>query len=201
MTDATAIPQDHPIWNYPDSHTAWKRLPLVLQIPPNHPLWQKPPDHPIWKAWSAFDGATTEGEAELAKAGDAGAARGMLETFLFQLELDQRDKVRGANFPDGNRRLVENNALTQYLAECFERILDGEDPRIALNLGDGKKRRPKDSAEKHLHLYIIGMMFAEKLKAHGRGGYDKAKAEIAKEMFCSEGTAERAYKTYAKLSR
>ena len=151
-----------------------------------------PADHPIRKTWEANRKlGSTAGKVELARGGDKYAARQLLALFLNQINRSEDYEARGVK-PLSHVPMVPSNELTRYFRQCFEEILQGKDPKAALNLS-GHRRY---TADDHQRLAEIGYAMATKIDEYGRGGYDRAKVETATEFLVSEGTADRAYQTY-----
>lgn len=120
-----------------------------------------------------------------ASQGNAEAARDVLEDFA-----DAMDNTRADDWPKG----APYHATARYLADCFRRILAGEDATKALNLNRGRGR-PSGSAE--YDEYEIGAMFWFLVRRNV--SKFKAKGEICQEVGCEEKTVDRAADSTANL--
>lgn len=158
-----------------------------------------PADHPIHKVWEANEKLrSVPGLIDLAERGDQYAAKQLLARFCKSEAMMKDDHERGSQ-PLKPRHYPE---LMDYLVTCFTKILNGDDPSAALNLspgkGSGKRGQPPSSAAHHQKLARIGRMVACKIDQYGPGGYNRALFEVAQEVHCSKGTADRAYQMYMK---
>ncbi|OOG27668.1 hypothetical protein B1C78_03185 [Thioalkalivibrio denitrificans] len=158
-----------------------------------------PSDHPIRKVWEANEKLRSiPGLIELAERGDHYAAKQLLAWFCNDVSRRRASLITVISEAEPPPR----TELMEYLAACFTKILQGDDPAAALNLsggtGSGKRGRPKLTASDHQRLARVGMMVARKIDEYGRGGFKRALSEVAEEAHCSEGTADRAYQMYMK---
>lgn len=142
-----------------------------------------PDDHPIREVWRA--GAlqnSLAGLIELAESGDVEAARQLLLTFVY------KNLVDGCSSPP----LPE---LNRYLADCLNRILDGENPTVALRLGTGKRGRPPPGFDTKFSRAMLGWRVANRMN-ESNVSLEEACAQIADECHVSADTAKKAYVTY-----
>lgn len=148
-----------------------------------------PDDHPIHRIWNYNrKQGRLDGEIELAKEGDPYSARQLLALF--------HDIVSNTERCLGARREVPKE-LEDYLAECFESILKGEDPKVALNLSSGKPGRRKLSSVEEQNQADIGYTVACKME--DGDNLEVASEKAAAEHHVSESTAKKAYLKYMKV--
>ncbi len=147
-------------------------------------------DHPIQEIWrlNRIIG-TVEGKIELAKEGDAYAARQLLA--LFNHYVKRREK----NPPWRLDKPEMPDALIKYLADCFREILTGDSADKALHLKTGQRKRPPLTYDKkqercRIGYYVSLYMDRESLTL------EDASLKAATEFNISPSTAEKAYKTY-----
>ena len=146
-----------------------------------------PDDHPIREVWRTGKlQSTLDGLIELAGQGDHEAARHLLQIFVYK------------NLPAG-QSIPPLPALNRYVAECLARILEGENPTVALRLGTGKRGRPPPGYQTLFHRALLGSRVATRMQQE-QLTLEEACARIADECCVSEDTAKQAYVTYMVIS-
>ena len=116
-----------------------------------------------------------------AMAGNAAAARELLEDFSNEVD---RHSERAW---EAIERSPRHYCQARYFAECFRAILDGEDPRKALNLANPAKR-PRGTTR--IPYTVLAAMFYY-LVRQGLSA-STAKEEIAEQMHVDAMTVQRA---------
>lgn len=91
--------------------------------------------------------------------------------------------------------------ILSYLATCFRRILDGYDPKEALNLDhrdEGKRRERTDEATA-LRNFRMARSVVRRMR-HGQLR-DEAYLDVAEEYGFSDSTVKKAYELYGQKIR
>lgn len=133
---------------------------------------------------------------QLANDGDKSAAEELLTKFIKAAKL-RAFPMAGFDIPPPPHDLLIN-----YFADCFLKIVRGEEPSKALNLTSGERKRPKLNAKQKFSRLLLGASVANLMEK------ENVTLEVATETISeqrqnkiSPSTVKKAYLAYKKMGQ